>query len=75
MPAWRSAFAKSDPQELQNTLLDPRELRLKEEGLADRARPGEQLRHGTPPPNVKTKKEAAAEALRLFGKAVEDLGG
>lgn len=62
-------------QELKNELPDPREQRLKEESLADRARPGEQLRHGTPPPNVKTKKEAAAELLRLFGEGIEDLGG
>lgn len=56
-------------------LLDPRELRLREEGLAERARPGEQLRHGVPPPNVRTRKEAAVEMFRVLGQTLDDLGG
>lgn len=62
-------------RQLEAELLDPRELRLREEGLAERARPGEQLRHGVPPPNVRTRKEAAVEMFRVLGQTLDDLGG
>ncbi len=51
------------------------EQKLKDRRFTDGVRPGEQGRHGTPPPPVKTKKGAVGEALRAFGRSLEDLGG
>lgn len=64
-----------EPRELHASTGDSRQEMDKLGSLRERIRPHEAMRHGTPPPNVRTKGGAAAETMRVVGKALEDFGG